>query len=86
MTSKGVEEIKLRRESGIRTGRVMNARMEVLDLVLYAVEMGRGEEGTLWEYNVNSREDKKKEEQDSGKSVRRLLPQFRKEKIMTLVA
>lgn len=58
MTSTGVEEIKLRRESGTRTGRIMNARMKVLDLVLYAVEMGRGEEGTLWEDNVICREDK----------------------------
>lgn len=44
---KGVDEKKLEREIGTRSGRDLKTRLKMLDLVVCAVEMRRGEAGTL---------------------------------------
>lgn len=40
---------------------------------------GRGEAVIMWKNNANCVEEKMKEKQDSGRSIRRLLLRFRKE-------
>lgn len=70
-TCKGVEEMKLKGEIGIRSRRSLNARVKSLAFMLSAVEAGRKEAETIWEDKLTLVKERCKVQEDQlGNSSR----------------